>query len=171
MNINGYTKMIGAVSLSLLLISCVSDPRKGGIFWSEAGAQKRLVSMQNELAEKEALLASYKSEVNQLQLDQSRRKSQIAKLSSQIPAPVLASLANDMSSRSKRTLNSIAPLHNSQSTRIQPSPQQQATFDKLIKELDTFESGQEKLTNKEQDLDKLLADFNKQEQNYNALLN
>ncbi len=171
MNVTKHIKTASILSLSLLLLSCVSDPRKGGIFWSEAGAQKRLASMQSELAEKEALLASYQSDVKQLQSDQSRRKSQIAKLSSQIPAPVLASLTSSMPSQAQKTLRSIAPVPESQSTQIKASPQQQATFDELIKELNSFESEQKKLTNKEKDLNKLLADFNKQEQNYNAMLN
>lgn len=149
----------------ILFSSCASDPRTGGIFWSKAGAEKRLASMRDDLASKEALLYSYKSDLKKLQSDQGKRASRIAKLSSQIDPNTLASLKSDMSSKSKANLDAIAPQVKQSTSRLS-SAQQQAACDQLIQELTNTEEGKEKITNKEMAIRELLHELGEDETKY-----
>lgn len=51
---------------ALVLGACTSDPRSGGIFWSESGARKRLAVIQEQKNQKERELRALKSEIARL---------------------------------------------------------------------------------------------------------
>lgn len=60
MNIKYQYAIIG-ISLAALMQSCTGDPRRGGIFWSETQAQKRLAEMQGDMQTRQQELGSVES--------------------------------------------------------------------------------------------------------------
>lgn len=91
---------------ALLLLSCVGDPTKGGIFWSESKAQERQASM---LAEMNVLRSTAKAEESK----NSRLKATKAKLAqaqqrlNQLPD---SSSAGDQAAERARLLSEIERL-------------------------------------------------------------